>query len=112
MRPVGPSTKPPLSLTFSTLACNSFAPMRMTRPASFAFGWPGRNWGWAKGCDGPREGLGVFAVVEMALRDVVERHLLGAHKAVHSQRRGLNGKFASQCVERHFKRKANARPSY
>src|SRR5258706_12519912 len=48
----------------------------------------------------------------MALFDVAERNLLGANRAVHRQRRGLNGRFGSQCVERHFKRKANARPSY
>ena len=62
----------------------------------------------ADGIDGLAQGLGVVAGVEVALGDVVERHLLGADQAFQAQVVGLDPELARERVERHLQREAHA----
>ena len=54
------------------------------------------------------QGLRIIAGIEMALGDVVERHLLRPHQAAHAQLRGLDAEVARERVERHLEREADA----
>ena len=63
--------------------------------------------GEADGLDGPAQGLGVVAGIEVALGDVVERHLLGPHQALEAQLVGLDAELARERVERHLQREAH-----
>ncbi len=62
----------------------------------------------ADGVDRLAQGLGVVAGVEVALGDVVERHLLGADQAFHAQVVGLDAELARERLERHLEREAHA----
>ena len=63
----------------------------------------------ADGVDGTAQSFGVIAGVEMALGDVVKRHLLGADQALEAQRIGLCPKLAGQRIERDLQREAHSR---
>ena len=54
------------------------------------------------------EGLRIVAGIEVALGDVVERHLLRPHQAAHAQLGGLDAEVAGERVERHLEREADA----
>ncbi len=56
------------------------------------------------------QSFGIVAAVEMLLRDVVERHLLGPHEVLHPHLEGLEARLARDEIEHQFKRVANARP--
>ena len=58
--------------------------------------------------DGAAQRLRIVAGIEVALGDVVERHLLGPHQAPHAQIVGLDAELARQRIERHLQREAHA----
>ena len=70
---------------------------------------PRAHLGEADGLDRPAQRLGVVAGIEVALGDVVERHLLGPHQALEADVVGLAAELACECVERHLQREAHAR---
>ena len=63
----------------------------------------------ADGLDRLPQGLGIVAGIEVALGDVVERHLLGTHQALEPKLVGLDPELARQRVERDFQGEAHAR---
>src|SRR4029077_6771812 len=79
------------------------APVRFAAPLSFA----GRF-----NVDGGKtstQGFGIVAAVEMALGDIVERHLLGPHQALEAQIAWLLPKLPCKRIEGHLEREANSR---
>ncbi len=62
----------------------------------------------AHGLDGHAEGLGVVATVEMALGNVVERHLVRLHQALEAEFVRIAADLARERVQGHFQREADA----
>ena len=80
----------------------------MRRPSGSPRPWRCAHPLEADGLDGAAQRLRVVAGVEVALGDVVERHLLGPHQAVEAQVVGLDAELARQRIERHLQREAHA----
>ena len=92
-------------------ACSEYMakPMPMRRPSGSPRCCRSRTLVEVDGVDGAAQRLGIVAGIEMALGDVVERHLLGPHQALEAQLVGLDAELARQRVERHLQREAHAR---
>src|SRR5262245_58629517 len=61
----------------------------------------------ADGVHGPAQGLLIVAGIEVALGDIVERHLLGAYQAFAAQVIGFDAEPARQSIERNLQGEAH-----